>query len=157
MTLIEDTRQQARKHENKRLYFEQEKIRVIRSKLPIGDYALINDMSVVVDTKKDIQEIIGNVTQEHARFVSECRLALDNGIKLVVLIEDKNVKCIDDLNQWKNPRLKRLPKATTGSTLAKILSSIERNHGAEFQFCTKEECGKRIIEILTRGKGVCDA
>ena len=58
MTIISDTRQQAGKHTLKEEYFERNGIKVIRSKLPVGDYANIKDLSVVVDTKANIQEVI---------------------------------------------------------------------------------------------------
>ena len=83
MTIIEDTRQQAEKHKLKHRYFADNQIKVVRSKLLVGDYANIKNMSVIVDTKKDIQEIIGNVTNGHKRFVSECDLAYENDIKLI--------------------------------------------------------------------------
>ena len=151
MTILEDTRQQAQKHAAKHRYFESAGIKVVRSKLPVGDYALLTNMSVVVDTKKDIQEIIGNVTKDHARFCRECDFAADNGIKLIVLIEDEKVTCINDLFGWYNWRLKKSPKATTGKTLAKILMSLESRHGVKFEFCRKSDAGRRIIEILENG------
>ena len=146
--MLEDTRQQAEKHALKHAYFSDHDIKVIRSKLPIGDYALLNDLSTVVDTKKDIQEIIGNVTKDHARFVRECDLAEENGIKLIILIEDEKVTCIEDLYKWYNWRLRSSPKATTGQTLAKILHGVEIRHGVKFEFCRKSDSGRRIVELL---------
>lgn len=52
MTIIEDTRQQPGKHEIKHRFFADNDIKVVRSKLPVGDYANIKNLSVVVDTKK---------------------------------------------------------------------------------------------------------
>ena len=161
MTLLEDTRQQATKHEMKHKYFADNGIKVIRSKLPVGDYANMKNMSVIIDTKKDIQEIIGNVTKGHIRFVKECELARENDIQLIILIEDDDVKCIDDLYKWYNWRLKISPKATSGKTLAKILHGMEMRHGVKFEFCKKEDSGRRIIELLggiqheCEGAGIC--
>lgn len=149
MTIIEDTRQQKGKHALKLSHFEQNGIKVVRSKLPIGDYANIKNMSVVVDTKKDIQEIIGNVIQDHKRFVEECKLAKESEIQLVVLVENTNgVACINDLYGWYNWRLKKSPKATTGRQLAKILTSMEYKYGVKFEFCHPNEAGVRVIELL---------
>lgn len=151
MTLIEDTRQQADKHKLKHLYFDRHNIKVIRSKLPLGDYALLTDLSTVIDTKKDIQEIIENVTKDHKRFIAECDLASENNIRLIILIEDEKVTCVNDLYGWYNYRLKKSPKATRGCTLAKILHGIEVRHEVEFMFCKKTETGKRIVELLGGG------
>lgn len=149
MTLIEDTRQQKGKHALKLSHFEQNKIKVVRSKLPIGDYANIKNMSVVVDTKKDIQEVVGNVIQDHKRFTEECKLATDSEIQLIVLVENVNgVKCINDLYSWYNWRLKKSPKATTGRQLAKILTAMEYKYGVKFEFCHPDEAGARVIELL---------
>lgn len=149
MTIIEDTRQQKGKHALKLSHFEQNKIKVVRSKLPIGDYANIKNMSVVVDTKKDIQEVVGNVIQDHKRFTEECKLATDSEIQLIVLVENVNgVKCINDLYSWYNWRLKKSPKATTGRQLAKILTAMEYKYGVKFEFCHPDEAGARVIELL---------
>lgn len=154
MTIIEDTRQQAQKHELKHKYFADNNIKVVRSKLPVGDYANIKNMSVIVDTKKDIYEVIGNVTQGHKRFVTECDLAKDSDIKLIILIENReDVKCIEDLNNWENKRLKFSPKATTGQRLAKILTGIQMRHDVIFEFCRPEEAGERIITLLGEKDG----
>lgn len=61
MILIEDTRQQRLKHNLKREYFRSHGIILRKEALDCGDYTLINDRSVVVDTKKDIQELIGDI------------------------------------------------------------------------------------------------
>ena len=149
MTLIEDTRQQASKHEIKHRFFADNNIKVVRSKLPVGDYANIKNMSVIVDTKKDIQEIIGNVTSGHKRFVAECELAAESDIQLIVLIENEdNVACINDLYKWYNKRIKWSPKATKGATLAKILTGMEYRHGVKFEFCRPCDAGRKIIELL---------
>ena len=152
MTIIEDTRQQAKKHELKHKWFEDNQIKVVRSKLPVGDYANIKNMSVIVDTKKDIQEIISNVTSGHKRFIAECDMASESDIRLIILIENTdNVTQISDLYKWYNNRLKWSPKATTGARLAKILTGIEYRHGVKFEFCKPSDAGKRIIELLGDG------
>ena len=149
LTLIEDTRQQAKKHEQKHIYFADNGIKVVRSKLPCGDYANIKDMSVIIDTKRDIQEVIGNVTKGHKRFVRECELAKEADIRLIILVENEdNVFCINDLYKWYNQRLRISPRATTGRTLVKILTGIEYRHGVKFMFCRPKDSGQKIVELL---------
>ena len=152
MTLLEDTRQKSGKHKAKRAFFEKAGVKVLRSKLPAGDYGRLDDLSVVVDTKKDILELVQNVTSGHKRFVRECDLAKENGILLYVLTEDAQVKTIEDLNLWQNPRRYQSPGATKGATLAKILHGMELRHGVKFLFCPPEEAGLRILELLGGGK-----
>ena len=122
--------------------------------------------SICVDTKKDIQEIIGNICgKEHARFRDECILAKNNDIRLLVLIENEDgIKSIDDLQTWDNPRLHmkkwittpsgerkralKYPTATKGASLAKAMRTMQKKYGVEFLFCRPEESGKLIIDLL---------
>lgn len=153
MILFCDTRQQKGKHKLKEEYFESQEIEIIRTKLPYGDYASPQNPSIAIDTKKDIQEIIIDVTKDHERFKRELQLAKKCGVKLIILIEDEQVTCINDLYTWYNWRLKKSPKATKGSTLAKMLYTIEHNtedYNCQFIFTKKAECGAKIIELLTR-------
>ena len=153
MILIEDTRQVVGKHKLKNEYFEKMGIEVVRSKLLFGDYQNPQNPSIAIDTKKDIQELIIDVTKDHERFKRELQLAKKCGAKLIILIEDEKVTCINDLYTWYNWRLKKSPKATKGSTLAKMLYTIENNtedYNCQFTFTKKSECGAKIIELLTR-------
>ena len=152
MILIEDTRQVVGKHKLKNEYFEKMGIDVVRSKLLFGDYQNPQNSSIAIDTKKDIQELIGDLTKDHERFKRELQLAKKCGAKLIILIEDEQVSCINDLYTWYNWRLKKSPKATKGSTLAKMLYTIEHNtedYNCQFIFTKKSECGAKIIELLT--------
>ena len=153
MILIEDTRQVVGKHKLKNEYFEKMGIEVVRSKLLFGDYQNPQNPSIAIDTKKDIQELIGDLTKDHERFRNELLLSKKCGAKLIILIEDEKVTCINDLYTWYNWRLKKSPKATKGSTLAKMLYTIENNtedYNCQFLFVEKAECGAKIIELLTR-------
>lgn len=169
ITIIEDSRQKRNHHEHKNDYFREKGINILRSKLPCGDYALINDMSTVVDSKESIQELIMDICgKQHERFVRELELAQSNGIKLIILVEneagwvDKKetiynevVRSIDDLFHWVNPRLfifykgkQKYPRATRGRTIAKCCLTLEKKYGVEFRFCRPSESGKQILEIL---------
>ena len=194
MIVIEDKAQQNNKHELKHEYFESHGIYWERYPIPVGDYILANEQvldviarkqkrgtdikkmdflgtyQTCVDTKKDLQEIIGNICgPQHDRFRDECILAQNNGIKLYVLIENENwVKSIDDLEEWDNPRLRiqkwittpsgqrrkvfKYPDATKGTTLAKAIRTMTKKYGVEFQFCRPEESGAKILELLNSGK-----
>lgn len=152
MILLEDTRQQAKKHEAKHRWFAEHGIAVVRSKLVVGDYTLPTDQSICIDTKSGLLEVCGNVTQQHRRFVEEMELAKQLGIQLVILVEENGVRTLEDVKRWSNPRLRFSPKATTGETLYKILSAMEQRHGCRFLFCRKNDSARRIVEILTGGE-----
>lgn len=148
-TIIEDTRQQKGKHEIKNEYFESQDIKILRNALPFGDYANLIDLSTIIDTKKDIQEIIMDVTRDHERFVNEINKANYHGIQLIFIIENKDgVQELHDLDKWYNWRLKQNKRATTGKSLRKILNTMQDEYDVSFQFCTPEESGEKICKIL---------
>lgn len=195
MILISDKAQQKGKHLIKENWWKNNGVDVLYHPLPVGDYVIANakvldvierkakrgietkkmdflgTYDVVCDTKKDIQELIGDICgKQHARFRDETILAQNNGIKLYILVENKDgVKDVRDLFKWQNPRMHRYnkilymhrlgkwsniptPKAppTSGETLAKACLTMNLKYGVEFMFCTPNEAGKRVIELLTQ-------
>lgn len=129
-------------------------MKVFREKLPVGDYTLPLDHSICIDTKKDLLELSSNVCQQHARFIKELEYAKELGSQLIILCEHSSkIKCLEDVKEWKNPRLQYNPKALDGEKLHKILATIEKRHGCRFEFCSKKETGQRIIELLTENRG----
>lgn len=70
--IIIDTRQQANKHKHKETVWAQLGVQTVRSKLIVGDYARLDNLTVSVDTKKDIVEVAGNICgKQHERFRAE--------------------------------------------------------------------------------------
>lgn len=242
MILLSDTRQQAGKHDIKETYFRNHGIEIVRTKLYCGDYTLPADQSICIDTKKDIQELIGDIqvkqmskndikqrvfeiaednrigfdlaeqifhaicdddtdrfaekdindicfqngvpervisefqnlyVKRHGFFHRGLKRAQNSGIRLIVLVDNREgVKNIDDLFRWVNGRLKiwvnsgqvigyykngkpryrkaqKYPNAMTGERLAKACLTMQLKYGVEFQFCTPEEAGERILSILS--------
>lgn len=156
MALVEDTRQQRGKHENKTAYFEQVGEGVVRCALPVGDYQ--RPASVAVDTKKDIIELAMNLKHEHARFRGECEKAKMLGTQLVILVENEDgVRCMHDLDVWVESdesfaKRNKGGKAVryTGRSIARACQTMHDAFGVMFAFCTPGESGRRIIEILDK-------
>lgn len=152
MVVVEDSRNQTGKHKNINAYLESVGVRVLRSKMIVGDYTLPADQRICIDTKKDMVEVSQNIFQDHARFRRECELAKDCGIHLVVLIEDNTVANWDELLKWTNPQPNRSALTPNGERCFKVMKAMEYSYGVEFQFCKKNDTGKRILQILTEGK-----
>ena len=146
MVIQIDTREQ--KYDHVLRYFESQGIKTVRSKCVVGDYVNLENPMVVVDRKKDLQEVAGNVCQQHERFVRELELARELGYKMIVLIEDNDIKSLTDVVTWYNWRRKKNPRAVSGKQLYKIMSTMADKYGVEWQFTTKRNCGKRIVELL---------
>ena len=130
MLIIEDKGQQAGKHEMKHRWFDWHEVELLQAPLPVGDYVLADDKvldviqrktrrslelkkmdflgsyKIAVDTKRDMQEITGNICgKQHPRYRDECILAQNNGIKLYVLIETTDqTTCLYDVVRWQTPR-----------------------------------------------------
>lgn len=149
MTILVDTREKPQAIQLIMAEFERRGVTVIRNKLYVGDYQLLENPMLVIDRKQNLLEICSNVVQDHKRFTAELQRAKDIGIHVVVLIEhSRNVRCLEDVRQWVNPRLQVSPMAVSGERLYRILYTIAAHYGCEFRFCDKRDTGKRIIEIL---------
>lgn len=139
-------------------------VKYFKSKLYVGDYMSLDNPRLVIDRKKDLLELCGNVTQQHERFRDELIRAKEHGIKLVVLCEHgDDIQELEDVIFWVNPRSEEMewrivnghpmkvykyPKATRGDQLYKSLCTIKDRYGVEFRFCNKTETGAKIVEIL---------
>lgn len=169
--IIEDTRQQAHKHDAKHAWWAAHGVEVLERDraLPFGDY-MTEGSNVVVDTKRSIAEIAQNVTRDHRRFADECDRARDAGYRLVVLVDaPARYETLPDLCAWMNdhcgacnvrrgghcdpstkgrcPRHKTV-KPVQGPRLSSTLLKMERDHGVRFELCRREDAAKRICELL---------
>lgn len=146
MHIIVDTREQKYNHVTN--YFDEQGIKWVRSKLICGDYQNPLNPTVIIDRKKDLQEVAGNVCQQHDRFVRELELAKELGYKLIVLVEEPNITNVEQVFGWYNWRRRNNPKAINGKTLHKIMKTMESKYNVEWRFTTKSNCGKTIVELL---------
>lgn len=165
MQIMIDTRE--KQHAIKRILSEFEKhgIQSISSKLYVGDYMSLDNPRLIIDRKQNLQELCGNVCQQHERFKRELLKAMDAGIQLIILIEHGNdIKSIEDVYFWKNPRKHEVrwrtvngkkeryvasSKAVDGNQLYKSLRTIRDRYNVRFEFCEKNDTGKKIIELLS--------
>ena len=167
--LLEDTRNPVKKHMNVHLWARAKGVTIIRTKLLVGDYTLPTDQSVCIDTKAGMQEVYSNVVQQHERFRRELETAAAAGIRLVVLVEEAGINTLSDVEHWKNERRERWfminaahkagkmrnVRIPTLSPLASvqvmnIMQTMEERYGIEWVFCSKQDTGERIWELLNR-------
>ena len=154
MEILIDTREKPQAIGKIITQFEENHINYARSKLFVGDYMSLANARYVIDRKQDLQELCGNVCQQHRRFKAELQRANELGIKICILCEHGgNIKTLEDVRYWNNPRLKTSPKATKGETLYKILNTLSWNYDVDFVFCKKGETGLKIIELLKENGG----
>lgn len=148
--IIVDTREKIRAIRLILEEFDRQGVEYVRRKLDFADYASTNGPErIVIDRKQNLNEIAFNVIQGKARFVREIERCNRAGWHMIVLIEHSSrIKTLEDVIQWKNPRLKDSPLAVSGERLFKILKAMEEFYGIEFQFCGKRQTGKRILDLL---------
>ena len=151
MVILEDTRQKPEKNAHIREQLMSLGYKVNRCRLYCGDYTWATNQSVCVDTKANIGEIESNLVHDHERFREECVRAKEAGISLIILVQDQKIKTLGDVFSWYNPRKRFSPKAVSGRQLGKIMVSMENKYGVNFQFCKKDEIGRRIVELLGGG------
>jgi ribosome-associated protein len=151
MYIVEDTRQQAGKHDIKHSWFKENDVSLVRCALPFGDYAPPPPISI--DTKKDMEEIASNICgkrEEHDRFIRECKRAKEVGCKLIFLVENKNgITALSEVHKWVNPRVIYSPKCVQGERLQKAMETIQDRYGVQFLFCDPDQSAQLIKEILT--------
>jgi hypothetical protein len=153
MTIQCDTREHSEQIERIEKQFDDLGVKHFRSKLYVGDYQSLDNPRLVVDRKKDLQEIAGNVCQQHERFRTELIRAQEAGIQIVILCEHGGqIRSLEDVFFWDNPRRRTSKGAISGQRLFKILSTMKDKYGVRFEFCDKRQTGRRIVEILTNDK-----
>lgn len=139
-------------------------VKTIVSKLYVGDYQSLDNGRLVIDRKKDLQELCGNVCQQHERFRAELLRAQEAGIQIIILCEHgPDINNLQDVYFWQNPRKHEIKwktingrkiktvessKAVDGEQLYKSLITMRDKYGVRFEFCTKDITGQRIKELL---------
>lgn len=110
-----------------------------------------------VDTKQNMQELYGDLVQQHERFSRECELGGEN---LYILVEQGGIDTLEGVLKWRNPRTamyyrnKKLGKPTKGrppvknASLVKTMETMTEKYGTHWVFCSPEDAPKKILEIL---------
>lgn len=145
--------------------FDDNGVKHFSSKLLVGDYMSLDNPRLIIDRKQNLQELCGNVCQQHERFKRELLKAIDAGIQLVILVEHgADIKSLEDVWFWENPRKHEVrwrmvngkrekyvvsAKAVDGNQLYKSLCTIRDRYNVRFEFCEKKDTGKEIIRILS--------
>ena len=155
--LVEDTRNQIGRHQAKNDYFARKGVKVIRSKLYAGDYSLLHNQSVCIDTKENLGEWASNIVHDHKRVAAEADRAYENGIKLIFLIENnEGIRSIEDIAKWSNSRWKRWHKQRSGQKppisseqLMKATRTFAEHHHCIFAFTSVANAGRAVLYLLT--------
>ena len=148
--VIVDTREKPRAIVRILSEFDRQGVEYVRRALNFADYADPDRLpGIVIDRKQNLIEVASNVTIDRKRFVREIERCNRAGCRLIVLIEHGGqIRRLEDVIRWKNPRLRESPYAVSGERLYKIMKAMEGYYGIRWMFCDKRSTGKKIIEIL---------
>ena len=128
-------------------YLDKQGIKWIRNKLYSGDVKLLNDTRIIIDLKKDIDEIASNLcnSQNHQRILREIERAREIGCeRFIFMVKVKDITCVDEIINWKSKYSKVKPE-----TLIKIIKTFSERYNVEFMFCKKSDVAPKIVELLT--------
>lgn len=168
--IIEDTRQQAHKHDAKHQWWDEHGVewRERAEALPFGDY-MAEGSNVCVDTKRSLAELAQNLGRDHRRFAAECDRAREAGYRLVVLVDAPGFATAEDVAGWTNDHCAhckylrmgrcdphssgrcmrhRTVKPMQGERLASTMRKTEEHHGVRFALCEPADAARAICELL---------
>ena len=153
--ILTDTRQKSEEHIIKE--FDKQGVLHIRTTLPSADYMAVRfdsergfylDYSVLIDTKKDLEEIAGNLcnSKNHELVKREIFKGQELGTKeFIFLINSGKVKTLEDLQNWSSKRTQ-----VKGSTLIKVFNTMKERYGVNFILVPKKKIGETIINLLNQ-------
>lgn len=150
MVIQIDTREHARAIAKIKSEFEKRGIKYIVSKMYAGDYMSFDNPRYIIDRKQNIREIATNCTTEQARLEREMQKLIDTGSRMTFLITEnrisnKKIESLEDLILWEPAQGRGTVR---GETIYRKLKRWERIYPIDFEFCSKADAGKRIIELL---------
>lgn len=173
MNIQVDSREHESEWKRIKKQFDKLKVSYFRSKLYVGDYQSLDNPRLVIDRKKDLQELYGNICQQHERFKAELLRAMESNIKIIILCEHgEDVKCLEDVYFFYQPPTERwhivtqeiaghkvkvkekyMQNEILGEKMYKAFRTIQERYNVDFVFCNKNETGKRIVELLSNDNG----
>lgn len=159
-----DTRQQAGKHLHVDGWLASHGVEYGYRKLDFGDY-MREGSNISVDTKQGLDELAQNLGKDNRRFVRECDRAAAAGCRLVVLVEDgerwADASALASWSCWACRRCGRCDpndqatrcsryrsKPMHGARLLGTMATIEKRHGARFEFCERSDTARAICDTL---------
>jgi len=139
-----DTREKPQAIANIKAFFDKHNIEYIDKKMDIADYCVIGKENLVIDRKRNLQEVAQNLcSNDKSRFWREVRLAYQNHVRMIVLVEQSGINDLRDVRNWQS-KYQRL----SGAILQEEMYRIAMAYGIEWKFCHKNSTGKVICELL---------
>lgn len=143
LQIIADSREQVNDHLTD--WWDKKKIQYFTRKLDIGDYSaqiggsLSLERDVVIERKRNLDEICGNLTADRDRFEREFLRAKAAGTKVFLIVENAS---------WTDIYLQNYRSKLTPKSLSASLMSWQVRFNITVIFCKPEETPRLIYQIL---------
>ena len=95
------------------------------------------------------------MSNDHRRFKAECIRAMEQGIQLIILVEE--LPPFGEVDLWEVPRWKTSNKwhrfgdpmtLVEPKTLRKAMQTMTDKYGVKFRFCHRRETPMKLIRYL---------
>ena len=95
------------------------------------------------------------MSNDHRRFKAECIRAMEQGIQLIILVEE--LPPFGEVDLWEVPRWKTSNKwhrfgdpmtLIEPKTLKKAMQTMAEKYGVQFRFCHRRETPRKLIRYL---------
>jgi len=142
LQIIADSREQVNNHLTE--YWDKKKVPYFTRKLDIGDYsAQLGDMTlekdVVIERKRNLDEICGNLTSDRDRFEREFLRAKASGTKVFLIVENAT---------WTDIFLQNYRSKLSAKSLVASILSWQVRFNITVLFCAPENTPRLIYGIL---------
>lgn len=139
-----DTREKPHAIAGIKKFFDRHGVEYIDKKMDIADYQVVGIDNLVIDRKRNLQEVAQNLcSDDKSRFWREVRAAHKNKIRMIILVEEAGIHSLIDVVNW-HSKYSRL----TGRRLQEEMYRVAIAYGVQWEFCRKNSTGKRILELL---------
>lgn len=135
-----------KKNDHIKKYFNKHEIPYMLQRLETADYWNDENPNVLIDRKRNLQELVQNLcSPDSSRFWNEVRRSYKEKKKFIVLVEHGSaIKSLQDVSSWQSKYSK-----LSGSRLQAEMYRLGIAYNIQFEFCSKQSTGKRIIELLS--------
>lgn len=141
MIILQDCREKKGQHNLVESALKEKGYSLKRVRLNVGDYMFPNGKTSI-DLKKNCDELASDLYRDKLAFNKKYKKCLQDGIKLIVLVEEE-IKSMQDLVNWKSKHSR-----INGSYLVEMIHTIKVSYGVRFVFCSPNKTPLRLLELL---------
>ena len=142
--IIVDSRE--KKWDHIRTYFEQNGVEYAVHKLDVGDYLNTDKSGIVIDRKRNLQELCSNLSkgdENIMRFTREAARAKAAKVRFIVLVEGTDCRSTKEVIERQSKYSKH-----SGRWLNDRMFNLTLSYNVEWMFCRKNETAKKILELV---------